>query len=96
MKEVICTARNLFIVPDEDATVRPMVEAIVVVSEPVFRFDRGGQLANERETETIRFHTSPEALRKMAVSFAEWADEAEAFAASLLLAKKEKTDAPAQ
>lgn len=96
MKEVICTARNLMIVPDEDLTMRPMVEAIVVVSEPQFRFDRGGQLANERHTETIRFSTTPEALRKMAQSFSDWADEAEAFAASLMLAKKEKADAATQ
>lgn len=64
MKEVICTARNIMIVPDEKNTVRPMVEAIVVVSEPQFRFDRGGQLANERETETLRFNTSAATRRQ--------------------------------
>lgn len=95
MKEVICTARNLMVVPDEEHTVRPMIEAIVVVSEPQFRFDRGGQLANERETETIRFSASPEALRKMAKSFNEWADEADGFAESLGL-KKEQKDASAE
>ena len=92
-KEVICTARNLMIVPDGDphteaAAVRPMVEAILVVSEPVFGFDAGGELGRKRETQTIRFSASPEVLRKLAKNYLEWADEAEEFAKALSLKKE--------
>lgn len=94
MKEIAGTARNLMFSVDQAGHVIPMVEVILVVSEPVFRPDGGGGLARLRESETIRFSTSADGLRAVARDFGAWADEIEGAADALgNLAEKTMMDA---
>lgn len=78
MKEIAMTARNIMLSCPDQGDPSPMIEAILVVSEPTFRIDQGGGIIRQRELETVRFHSTPNGLRKVAIAFAEWADEAEA------------------
>lgn len=93
MKEVTGTARNLMLAltPDEKA-IQPMIEAILVVTEPNYRFNKEGDISRSRDHETIRFTATPESLRKIAVSFAEWADQAEALTKATGLKKFENSN----
>jgi hypothetical protein len=78
MKEISATSRNLSLVyQDGPAMFTPMVEAILVLSEPQYSVDLGGQLVRTRQVETVRFATSPEGLRDLARTFLEWADDAD-------------------
>lgn len=84
MKEVICTARNITIAVSEgdNPGITPMVEAIIVVTEPQYRIKKG-EIVRMRQPETLRFAASPDSLRTIAKSFMEWADQAEAVAMAL-------------
>jgi hypothetical protein len=85
MKEAMGTARNLSLVPAPDGTMRPMVETIVILTEPKYNVTKEG-LESRRVTSTIRFQAAPDTLRNMSIQFANWADEADA-----LLEKKPTT-----
>ena len=75
MKEAHGSARNLYFVPDENGKLLPMIEAIIIVSEPKFGVSEEGQTERYRVMDTLRFHTSPDGLRKLAEQFEGWADE---------------------
>ena len=79
------TARNLFLVPDPDGAMRPMMEIIVIVTEPKYNATKNG-LEIRRVSSTMRFQAAPNTLRNIAIQFANWADEADA-----LLEKKPTT-----
>jgi hypothetical protein len=95
MKEIAGTARNLMISIDGRGGAVGIVEAILVLSEPVFRVDQGGSLVRMREAETFRFSTTPDGLRALAKDFGEWADEMDAATVALgeKVAKATKTKA---
>ena len=78
MKELMATARNtVFLVNDEKETIESMIEGVLTLSEPVFREVPGVGCVQIRETEAMRFHTSPVGLRGLAEACQTWADEAE-------------------
>lgn len=85
MKEAMGTARNLFFVPTPEGTLKPMVETIIIVSEPKYSLTKEG-IERRRVSGAIRFQAAPETLRNIAAQFASWADEADA-----LLEKKPTT-----
>lgn len=76
MKEIACTARNLMVVSTEESY-SPMIEVILVLTEPNYRFNKKGELVKRRDPETIRFSTSPDGLREIAKNFNQWANDAE-------------------
>ncbi len=75
MQELMDTARNLSLAISADGP-RPMVEVILMTSEPMFSIDGGGEMVRSRVMNTIRFSSSPEGLRKLSKRLAEFADEA--------------------
>lgn len=80
MQEVSATSGNLYLVPSEPpdrGEMRPMVEVILITSQPKYTMDDVGTLVRSRITETVRFHTSPRGLRELARQFAELADMAD-------------------
>lgn len=86
-KEVINLAANFYLVGgggSDKGPFRPMVEVALVTTEPEYAFDPGGQMVRTRTPETVRFHTTPDGLRELALSFANWADKAEAMGLELV------------
>ena len=79
MKEALGTARNLTLVAQEDGSLLPMVETVIIVTEPRFQLAKEG-LVKVITSDTLRFVASPEVLRAMSEQFAEWADEADELA----------------
>ncbi len=77
MKEALGAARNLSLVASNKG-LRPMVEAIIITSEP--RYKVGEAISRVRANEAIRFAACPDVLRALAVQFASWADEADELA----------------
>jgi len=89
MKELTGVAVNMAIVPGEGKKGgRPAAEVIIVVTEPQYRLVGDDGLARERVAESLRFVCLPSGLRALAEDFVNWADEAEAWAASLGCEKK--------
>lgn len=92
MKEVACTARNIMVIPVSDGeklSIRPMIETILVFTEPNYRINKENEVVVRREPQTIRFSASPESLREIAKNFLEWAEQAEDFARCLGLEKEQ-------
>lgn len=79
MKEALGTARNLTLVAQEDGSLLPMVECIVIYTEPQFNIAKEG-LMKSLGSGTLRFVACPEVLRAMSEQFATWADEADELA----------------
>ncbi len=79
MKQLMATARNLIDIHLPGVTV-PMIECILVMTEPDFRVDAAGVLVRECVVQNMRFTATLEILRETADRFREWADEAEALA----------------
>jgi len=89
MKQVIGTAVNMAILPRKDSKDgRTTVEIVIITAEPTYGIV-DGQLVMKSEEETSRFACTPNDLRVLAEDFLKWADEAEAWAASLGCEKKE-------
>ena len=77
MKELIGTCMNVALLEGKERALQPVVECILVVSEPTYQAD----MQKVRHPETLRFCTSPRGLLKLSATFGEWAAEAEAIAA---------------
>ena len=77
MKEIVTTSANYVAVIIGNGTLRAECEIGLVLSEPTYRPDHGGEIIKERKCETIRFSASPEILRKLSESFRQFADESE-------------------
>jgi len=83
MKQVIGTAVNMAILPCKGRKDgRTTVEVVVITAEPTYGIV-DGRLVMKSEEETSRFACTPYDLRVLAADFLKWADEAEAWAASL-------------
>lgn len=76
MKEVISGAMNVT-GRLGDGAIAPLVECVLVVSEPVYTVDMSGGLVKSRVTEGLRFTTTAAGLRSLAALFTEWANQAE-------------------
>ena len=77
MKEICGAARNLYLVANEAGELKPMIEGILMVSEPTF-VPAEEEVKKVRLMDTLRFHTTPDGLRQIAEQFDAWADEADA------------------
>ena len=74
--ELIGSARNFSLAIDtEHGTVTPMAEVVLIVAEPAFHVDAGGQLVKERQTQTLRFAVSVAGLRRVAKEMEHWAKD---------------------
>ncbi len=82
MQELMGTARNLSLAMSDDGP-RPMVEVILITSEPMFSIDGGGDMVRSRVPSAIRFLSPPDGLRKLSERLLEYADEAADIAESL-------------
>jgi len=76
MKEIVTTTAN-FLAVIAGGKLRPEIEVGLVLSEPTYRPDHGGEMIRERKFETVRFSASPHILRRMAEGLIEFADDAE-------------------
>lgn len=84
MKELTLISANLYLAPSappDGGEMRPMVETILVLSEPKYTFDDTGGTVRARVTETVRFNAAPVGLRELARRLTETADMADALAA---------------
>ena len=77
-KELVGSASNVYALPSKAGAWRPMVEVILLVSEPRYEVDAGADFVKRRGVEDVRIHTGPEGLRLLAKKFESLADEAEA------------------
>jgi len=79
MKEALGSARNLTLVAQEDGSLLPMIETVIIVTEPRFEIAKEG-LVKVISSDTLRFVACPEVLRALSEQFATWADEADELA----------------
>lgn len=77
MKELQSATCNITALPKEDGGFTPLIEAILIVSEPRYTLDEAGHQIKSRIVETMRFSSSPKGLRTLAKIFEEWATGAE-------------------
>jgi hypothetical protein len=78
-KELSALARNILGARTAEGEWTPMVEIIIIVSEPSFKLDAAGELRSERgRLEDLRFLANVKGLRHLAERLTEYADEAEA------------------
>jgi hypothetical protein len=77
VKECITVTRNLTAIPGK-TQLHPMIEVVMVLTEPVYGFDATGECVKSRAVECVRFVASPESLRAIASSLREMADEGDA------------------
>jgi hypothetical protein len=76
MKELIATNCNHSIAISDDGEMTPVVEIIIVVSEPVYKLV-DDKIERQRITETIRVSTCKEGLRGLIESLTGYADRIE-------------------
>jgi hypothetical protein len=84
VKELHSVACNFSALPQEEGGFRPLIEAILIVSEPKYSIDEAGDQFKRRSIDALRFTTSPAGLRLLAKNFIEWADEAEQLVAKAI------------
>ena len=79
MKELIGSTANVYAVSLGMGTgeFAPMVEVILLLTEPRYEPDAAGTFSRRRDVEDVRFHTTPNGLRELAGNFAKLADDAE-------------------
>jgi hypothetical protein len=77
MKELQSAACNITALPLEEGGFSPLIECILIVSEPKYTLDEAGHQVKSRLMEMLRFNTSAKGLRSMAEMFGKWADEAD-------------------
>lgn len=79
MKELMSVSSNVSISvhPDAEIDSRPMIELVLVLSEPKYSLDATGELVKSRQTFDFRFSTTPSQLKKMAAIFIKTAEEAQ-------------------
>lgn len=80
MKELVTLSSNFFAVWTEEKTMSPMVEVILILSEPVYSVDSEGQVTRERETSQARFSVPLDRLVKLAEALLVLAKESEEMA----------------
>jgi hypothetical protein len=73
MKEIISVACNEYAVPQEDGTLRPYIEVILILSEPIHCFDATGAPFKNREVSQVRFGTSTDQIEKLTTALKEMA-----------------------
>lgn len=94
MRELIGMARNIALScldDGDDKTLVPMIEMVLITSEPQFEVDVSG-LVKRRTTQTIRLAASPKCARWLAESLVEWADAADKLAERLKQAEEPDDD----
>ena len=77
MKEPASLAANYYAYIDRAGKLHPQAEVALVLAEPQYRVDLGGDMIRERKTETTRFAASPDGLRQMAKRLEEFAEDLE-------------------
>lgn len=77
MKTLIATSGNVLAGPDGEGGYEPLVEVVLILSEPRYESDAGGYVKRHTASD-VRFGSSPDALRKMAATLAKLADTADA------------------
>ncbi len=80
MKTLMGTARNHMVMYDDDGKGEPAIEIILMVTEPVYSVDAAGRVLKRNDVDSMRVVAQPEALRQVADSLREWADESDALA----------------
>lgn len=81
MRELRGSAANLSLCEGNDGPPVGMVEVIIVLSEPTYSLDDGGDLVRRRVVTQERFGVSAKALRQLAAQYINFADQADALAA---------------
>lgn len=76
MRELRSISHNISILMHEDSE-QPMVEVILLLSEPQYAIDASGMFAKSRNLTDFRFGTTPKGLRDLAETLIGMADEAE-------------------
>lgn len=94
MKEILSVAANHLASFDKTG-VAPMVEVILILSEPVYTIDSTGAQIRSRETTTERFVSATEPLRKLSEILNRLADEAEEELAVALAVTQTKAESEA-
>jgi len=89
MREYAGNTANVFFTPNDDGTVRPNAELILLVSDVSYEPGFHG-LRKVRGVETVRFVVGVEGLRQMAKNFGELADEIEKDADAMIAARERK------
>ena len=77
MKELLTMASNVFAAVSEEGKLIPRGEVVLVLSEPVYQVEPGGEVLRRRELSQVRFVSGPGALRKLADSLNLLANQAE-------------------
>lgn len=77
VKELVGQSRNLIGVPLEGAAPEPLIELVLIVSEPSYMVDAGGDSIRHRVVETLRLCATPSGMRQLAKFLTEASDEAE-------------------
>lgn len=88
MKEIVTTSANFYAI-QVGKKLEAQVEVGIVLSEPTYRPDHGGEIIKERRCETVRFCASTDVLRKMAEGLIRFADEADEEIGGLIDGKEE-------
>ena len=88
MKEIVTTSANFYAVR-VGKKLAPEIEIGLVLSEPHYRPDHGGEMIKERRCETVRFAASPDTLRRMAEGLVKFANEADEEIGGLINGKEE-------
>lgn len=76
-KEYSGCASNISFVQTNKGDMMPLIETILLYSEPVWRVDAGGSIIRSREMGSFRISAGPDALRDIAKYLVEYADDAE-------------------
>jgi hypothetical protein len=88
VKEIVTTSANFYAVR-VGKKLAPEIEIGLVLSEPHYRPDHGGEMIKERRCETVRFAATPDTLRRMAEGLIKFANEADEEIGGLIQAGKE-------
>ena len=76
MKALYSTAANFFSGPAGDGSLEPLIEIVLIASEPGYLVDNEGMSTREPLAETMRFVSSAVGLREFAKQLNEYADRA--------------------
>lgn len=76
MREIATVSGNVCFLPTGDGEVKPTVEVILIYSEPIYVADLSG-VTKARGVDSFRFVGTAKALRQLAKSLNNLADEAE-------------------
>jgi len=76
MKTLIATSGNILAGPDGEGGYEPLVEVVLITSEPKYEADASG-FVKRSSVSDIRFGSTPKTLRRVAAELVKLADEAE-------------------